>query len=195
MKMRPKSRTDNIVVQEMNEEVLVYDLDSNKAVCLNETAAIVWKLCDGKRTASEIAEEVSNKLKKPVADELIWLAIDQLKRENLLSNGEAVETSFNGLTRREVVRKVGIASMVALPLVSSIVAPQAIAAQTVCVAVGTCIQQGQDICAGCIGSVLGFDLFNSTTGICTSFFGPGSTGTCAPGGTSAGGDARITSVT
>ena len=45
MKMRPKSRTDNLVVQEMNDEVLVYDLDSNKAVCLNETAAIVWKSC------------------------------------------------------------------------------------------------------------------------------------------------------
>jgi len=84
MKMRPKSRTDNVVVQKMNEEVLVYDLDSNKAVCLNETSAIVWKLCDGKRTTSEIAEEVSEKLKKPVTTELIWLAIDQLKAENLL---------------------------------------------------------------------------------------------------------------
>jgi len=194
--MHPQSRTDNIVVQKMNDEVLVYDLESNKAVCLNETVAIVWKLCDGKRTASEIAEEVSKKLKKPVRDELIWLAIDQLKAENLLSNGEAMETSFNGLSRREVVRKVGIASMVALPLVSSIVAPQATAAQSVCVAVGTCILASTDICAGCLGSVLGFDLYNSNDGSCTlGIFGPGSTGVCAPGGTSAGLDARITSVT
>ena len=118
MKMRPKSRTDNVVVQETNEEVLVYDLDSNEAVCLNETSAIVWKLCDGKRTTSEIAEEVRRQLKKPVTAELIWVAIDQLKREKLLSNGEVLETGFNGLTRREIVRKAGIASMVALPIVS-----------------------------------------------------------------------------
>ena len=195
MKICPKSRTDNVVVQETNEEVLVYDLDSNKAVCLNVTAAIVWKLCDGKRTASEIAEEVSRQLKKPVTDELIWLAIDQLKAENLLSNGEAIETSFNGLTRREIIRKVGIASMIALPLVSSIVAPKAVAAQSISCVVGTCIGFGQDICAGCVGFNLILDVFGSIDGTCSGPVIAQDPTTCPPGASIAALDVRITSVT
>ena len=166
--MRPKKRTDNIVVQKMNEEVLVYDLYSNKAVCLNETAAIVWKLCDGKKTASEIAENVGKRLKKPVTNELIWLAIDQLKAENLLSNGGALEAVFDGLTRREVVRKVGIASMIAVPIVSSIAAPNAVAAQSsTCFTTGTCVQAGNNLCpAGCIAmlSVAGHPTMDGSCG-------------------------------
>ncbi len=171
MKVHPKRRSENIVVQDLNDEVLVYDLDRNKAVCLNETAMIVWNLCDGGKPISGIAREAGKKLNKPVTDELIWLAIDQLKRENLLSNGEAVEPDFNGLARREVIKKTGIAAMVALPIVTSILAPQALAAQSVCVASGTCIQAGQDVCAGCIGTPLTGTFYQSTDGSCTTGLG------------------------
>ena len=37
--LNPIARSNGLVVQEMPDEVLVYDLDSNKAHCLNETAA------------------------------------------------------------------------------------------------------------------------------------------------------------
>ena len=39
----PVARKSGLVVQEMPDEVLVYDLNSNKAHCLNQTAASVWK--------------------------------------------------------------------------------------------------------------------------------------------------------
>ena len=35
----PKIRTENTVIQEMKDETLVYDLKTNKAVCLNEMSA------------------------------------------------------------------------------------------------------------------------------------------------------------
>lgn len=38
---RPLARSEGLVIQEMPDEVLVYDLETNKAHCLNETAAFV----------------------------------------------------------------------------------------------------------------------------------------------------------
>lgn len=128
MKNTPKSRNKDLVVQESNDELLVYDLKSNKAVCLNQTASVVWKMCDGKRTIFEISKDAGMELGKPITNDLIWLTIQQLSDENLLSNSEAIENKFKGMSRREVIRKVGMASMVALPIVSSIVAPEAMSA-------------------------------------------------------------------
>ena len=51
----PVARKQGLVVQEMPDEVLIYDLDTNKAHCLNQTAAFVWKSCDGKNTVERIA--------------------------------------------------------------------------------------------------------------------------------------------
>lgn len=128
----PLSRKDNLVVQETGNEVLLYDLTDNKAFCLNETSAIVWELCDGKSTIAEINNKLSKKLNEKTSEELVWLAIDQLKKEKLLSNAEEIKVDFNGLSRRDAIRKVGFASLVALPLIMAINSPVAATASSVC---------------------------------------------------------------
>ncbi len=60
---KPLSRKSNIVVQHLKDETLIYDLDRNKAFCLNETVAIVWELCDGDHTVSEMSDEMSKRFK------------------------------------------------------------------------------------------------------------------------------------
>ena len=47
MKQNPTARKNGSVMQEMPDEILIYDLDTNKAHCLNETSALVWKACNG----------------------------------------------------------------------------------------------------------------------------------------------------
>ena len=92
----PKSRSTNIVVQELKDEVLIYDLDKNKAYCLNETSALVWQLCDGKNTASEISDKISTQLRTLVSEDLVWLALDQFSKDGLLENDEMdMDVSFN----------------------------------------------------------------------------------------------------
>ena len=130
-----RSRTKNIVAQESNKETLIYDTESNKAFCLNDTSATIWKMCDGKTSVGKIAGKLSEKLDTPIKEEFIWLAIDQLKKENLLINSEEVKVDFKGLSRRQVIRKVGFASVIALPIVSSLVAPTAAEAQS-CIPAG-----------------------------------------------------------
>lgn len=51
----PRSRSENIIVQEIGDETLVYDVSSREAHCLNRTAAMVWRACDGTRTKRELS--------------------------------------------------------------------------------------------------------------------------------------------
>jgi hypothetical protein len=143
----PKIRETELVVQELKDELLIYDHNTNKAFCLNPTSAMIWNLCDGNSSVSEIINQLSKQLKQPVTDDLVYLALDQFKQDNLLSDNDTVEIKFNGLSRREVIRKVGFASVIALPVISSLVAPTAaMAASRSCSTSGTqlglCVGEG-----------------------------------------------------
>lgn len=126
----PSARTSEILVQEAGNELLIYDLRINKAFCLNETSRLVWQWCDGNNSTTDISNLAGEKLQTSVAEELVWLTLDQFKRNNLLEKGAEFEIEFGGLNRRELVRKVGLASIIALPLISSVVAPSAAMAQS-----------------------------------------------------------------
>lgn len=125
----PLARKDGLVIQEMPDELLVYDLETNKAHCLNETAYSVWKACDGRNTVSDIAAMLEDG-----SDELVWLALVQLGENDLLDKKEGL--SMNGRSRRELIKKVGLASVVALPLVASLTAPTSVLAAVSCACSG-----------------------------------------------------------
>ena len=130
----PLCRKNNIVIQELGGEILVYDLLINKAFCLNETSAMVWAECDGQKSIAEISQTLSRKLKSNVSEDFVWLALNQFKADNLLENSHEFVSVFEGLSRREVIRRVGFATMVALPVISAVIAPSAVNAQSgVCV--------------------------------------------------------------
>ena len=120
---RPVARKEGLVIQEMPDEVLVFDLETNKAHCLNQTAAFVWKACNGTNSVADITQSFGNQSGKPVDENLVWLAIDQLNENNLLA--EKLQANFGGQSRREVIKKIGLAAVIALPIVSSLVAPTA----------------------------------------------------------------------
>lgn len=147
MNQFPSARSENIVVQNINKELLIYDLEIHKAYCLNETSALVYQSCDGNSSVKEISDQISGKFKSPVTEELVWLAIDQLKENNLLQNGEAFNHEEHGaLTRREAIRRAGLSSMIALPFIATLIAPLAANAQSrlpaTCGATCTCIGGG-----------------------------------------------------
>ena len=145
---KPVRRKDDIIVQELNGEVLIYDLKANKAVCLNETSSLVWDACDGNQSVSEISQAIGKKLNSPANEDIVWLALDQLKKEKLIANGAEVVSKFDGMSRREVIRKVGLGTMIALPLVTSLLAPTAANAQSTCAGACTCTITGMDVGMG-----------------------------------------------
>lgn len=127
--LKPRARVQDVVVQELPDEVLVYDLSSHVAHCLNKVAAQVWGLCDGESTIRQIAEHVSLELGKPVDADLVWFALDELDRARLLTQPLSERIEEKKIARREIVRKLAYAA-VAIPMVSSILAPQAASAQS-----------------------------------------------------------------
>jgi len=126
----PVARKSGLVIQEVPEEVLVYDVDTNKAHCLNKTAALVWQSCDGSRSVPEIAAHVSSVAGEKISDDLVWLAIDQFNSNDLLEKG--IQAEFKGMSRRDVIKRIGLTSMVALPVIASLVAPPTALAAASC---------------------------------------------------------------
>ena len=133
--IRPIAREADLVVQEVDGEVLVYDLNTNKASCLNETAAAVWRQCNGERNVSEIAASFGA---DAACDDVVWLAIDQLQATKLLDVAPKIPSRFAAMSRRELAKRVGLTSMIALPLIATLVAPRAVHANSACVVGGTC---------------------------------------------------------
>lgn len=119
----PRARKDGLIIQNLPDETLVYDLERDRAHCLNQTAAFVWQHCDGRSTAKEIALAFKDKIKQPVDEKLVWLAIEQLGRNHLLKETPVPPLSVAGMNRREVVRALGLTAAVLIPVVASIVAP------------------------------------------------------------------------
>ena len=144
---KPKARAEGVVVRELPEEVLVYDLDTHRAVCLNSTAAAVWRLCDGRRTPADIRKSLENSSGGAVPEELVWLALEQLGRDRLLDARIPRPAALAGISRRELMRRVGLAAAITLPAVASIVAPTPAQAAS-CLPTGSACADGAQCCSG-----------------------------------------------
>jgi Coenzyme PQQ synthesis protein D (PqqD) len=133
--MRPRARKDGLVVADLPDEVLVYDLSRHKAHCLNTTAGQVFKLCDGETRVGEIARRLQRTLGAPADERLVWLALDRLGRAGLLEERLDPPAGVARYSRRELVRRVAVIGglSVLLPAVTSIVAPTPVQAAATCV--------------------------------------------------------------
>ena len=121
------ARSKDLVIEQMQEELCVYDFSSKKCHALNKTAAQVWRLCDGKSSVDEIASRLGQQLGTTADVDVTLLALKQLRSNGLLENAASV-------SRRRVMKKFGIAAAasapILLPLIESIVAPTPAAAQS-----------------------------------------------------------------
>jgi Coenzyme PQQ synthesis protein D (PqqD) len=145
--LAPKAREDRLVVKELANETLVYDENGHKAHCLNQTAAFVWKHCDGHRSVKQIAGLLEREMKTPDSEQMVLFALGQLEKSRLLDEPVAGTTRAALMSRRELVRQLGIGAAVALPIVTSLVAPTATEAQTItCVPLNGVCTETADCC-------------------------------------------------
>jgi len=142
----PLARTESLIIKEVADETLVYDSNNDKAHCLNPTAALVWKNCDGKRTVAQLRELMEQEAGAAVPEEMIWLALDQLEQFSLLETIVQKPSIFASMSRRQMVRLAGAAAITA-PVILSIVAPRAAEAQSKA-APGACCNGGSQCQSG-----------------------------------------------
>lgn len=157
----PNARKENLVIEELPGEVLVYDLNLHKAHCLNQTAALVWERCDGQTSVKQMVEILRTEFSLRIDEQMVWLALDQLSRVRLLEEESIPARGEGRLRRREMIRRIGLTAAVGLPFVTSIIAPKAIQAgscscnfPTDCCPSGCPCRMSQQCCNGlCIGGV------------------------------------------
>jgi Coenzyme PQQ synthesis protein D (PqqD) len=112
-------QSDKLVLEDVRDELMIYDSDRNKAFCLNQTAAFVWKHADGNTTVAEIAQQMGQQMNEPVNEHLVWFALDVLSKDGLLAPAITVPPAVSGLTRRDMLQKIGVGAM-AIPMVTAL---------------------------------------------------------------------------
>ena len=126
----PLARTEDLVVQELQHEVLVYDLRSHKAHCLNKPSALIWGHCDGGTAPADIARLLEQECGAPVSEDAVWFALNKLSKADLLQDRIILPSERAGLSRRTAVRRLAVGALM-IPAVVSIVAPTAVSAASV----------------------------------------------------------------
>jgi hypothetical protein len=138
----PTAKNKGIVIQEADTDLLIYDLESKKANCLNASAAIIWRHCNGKNGLSRIHTEFEKATRSKVTEEFVQFGIDELRRFKLVETSDSDVKSGPALSRRAVIKRLGLSIAVALPIVASLVAPTAAHANSNCVIGGPCTCDG-----------------------------------------------------
>jgi hypothetical protein len=149
----PKARRKALVVNEFPDEVVIYDLKSNQAHCLNQTSGFVWRHCDGRTSIAKLTEMLGDQMQTSVDEQVVWLALDQLASYDLLQERISLPFGMTKISRRQVVRTLGAAAILA-PLVTSIIAPTAAQAAS-CLPEGSACTFDGDCCS-----------FNCNAGAC-----------------------------
>ena len=127
----PRARTNRLVTRDLGDELLVYDLERHKAYCLNRVAMQVFRHCDGETTIPDMARRIGNALGLPVDEQAVRLGLLRLEKAHLL---DSPLTQIPHTSRREVLRTLGRAAVVVVPLVTAITVPTSAQAQ----ATGVC---------------------------------------------------------
>src|SRR5437763_9240292 len=100
----PRAREEGLLVQELPDETLVYDLNRHRAHSLNRTATLIWRHCDGRTTAAEMAALLQRELNLPADEEVVWMALRRLGRAHLLQERITPPADALRYSRRELVR-------------------------------------------------------------------------------------------
>lgn len=113
----PKARRNDLLIEKVGDETIIYDGESQLAHSLNRPASIVWQNSDGEHSVPQLAELVGTELGIEPDDSMVEYALDKLADAKLL---DATHVS-----RRDVVRRLTFAGAAALaiPVVLSVVAP------------------------------------------------------------------------
>lgn len=126
----PTGRHDGLLVQEVGDELVVYDRERHQAHRLDRTAAFIWRHCDGKRSEAELAKLLEQELRLPADEEMVSLGLERLADASLLVEPEV--WLKHRMSRRQMLVKLGLAGGIGLlgPVVQSITAPTPVMAQS-----------------------------------------------------------------
>jgi hypothetical protein len=101
----------------------LFDHQQQQAYALNPTSALVWQHCDGQTTPEQLMELLGRNfnVSRTQAEQLTWLALDELGKANLLESDVARPHPLSSnRTRRQVLTTFATAgvALAAVPMVT-----------------------------------------------------------------------------
>jgi hypothetical protein len=120
-------RITTVHVEELGDELCIYDWQRNQVHTLNATAVSIWQQCDGRTSPEQMADRLRAELQAPDAEVLVNLGLNQLREARLLQDGTI--DAGQALSRRQLMTRLGQAVALA-PAIHSIVAPTPLEAQS-----------------------------------------------------------------
>jgi hypothetical protein len=117
--MKPLARKSHIFVENLPEEVILYDKTNDKVHCLSKTAAAVWESCDGTRTVDDLVHVVEAKFGMSADGNLVLQALEKLEKADLMEAGTVTVPDAAFTSRRDAMGKMALAGSA---LVATIIA-------------------------------------------------------------------------
>ncbi|CUR33754.1 hypothetical protein PL9214520293 [Planktothrix tepida PCC 9214] len=143
--MIPVARTENLLLQDIGNELIIYDQDNNSSHCLTPLAVRVWELSNGQNTVNDIARKLEKEFNLPGNSDvdmrgLVWLTLEELERYSLIKEylRQPATNVIAGMSRRKAIKTATLVGGFALgsmfPMVRSIIAPEPAFAVSKCLA-------------------------------------------------------------
>jgi len=125
----PVARKEGLLVEPVGDETVVYDAETKEAHCLSPLTAAVFAHCDGDTTIEELTSVTAERLGEPVEASRVLDALAQLEERELMA---VPAKARDDLSRRDMLRRSAAAAggVAMAPLITSVVAPNAIAANS-----------------------------------------------------------------
>ena len=124
------TRIDDVIIERCGSEMVVFVPATNEAHSLNQTASLIFDLCDGATTRAQMVAALRD-VGLPADTSIVNLALGELEEASLVLLGD--EPRALSFSRRVVIRRLGLsaATIAMLPVVDTILVQPA-AAQTSC---------------------------------------------------------------
>jgi len=139
----PVRRTTGLLESQVGDELVLYDVEDDRAHALNASALSLWRACDGTADVAALAGRLA------LDPELIWHGLRELDRQGLFISTLPAGTGDRRIGRREMLKKVAVGSAIglAVPTILSVIAADPAAAAT-CKTAGQACTGGQNNCIG-----------------------------------------------
>ncbi len=95
----------------------IFDQRSKSVHSLNASAAAVWEACAKGATMSQLLAALTAHYGSPVSTETALHALAQLEAASLIESDARTAAPVSGLDRRSILKSIGTAGAVAIPVV------------------------------------------------------------------------------
>ena len=140
MRGLPKCRTKDIIIKQLDDEILIYDLKTHEAICLNEAASAIYKDCDGSLSIEDLCD-LHGEFETTTA-------LAKFHKADLIEDGFDIPSL---VSRRDALRKItggarlGMAAA-SIPAMATITVPTAAQAASCIGSGGGCVNDS-DCCS------------------------------------------------